>query len=49
MIKVGITGGIGAGKTTIAKIFETKFNIPTYYASFSYKSTIRRILQTKQY
>jgi dephospho-CoA kinase len=31
MKKIGITGGIGSGKTTICKIFET-FGIPTYYA-----------------
>lgn len=31
MLKVGITGGIGSGKTTVCKIFE-KFGIPIYYA-----------------
>jgi dephospho-CoA kinase len=31
MIKVGITGGIGSGKTTVCKIFE-KYKIPVYYA-----------------
>ncbi|MFK7949128.1 MAG: dephospho-CoA kinase [Saprospiraceae bacterium] len=31
MLKVGITGGIGSGKTTICKIFET-LDIPIYYA-----------------
>src|SRR5215212_5751077 len=31
MLKVGLTGGIGSGKTTVAKIFEL-FNIPVYYA-----------------
>ena len=31
MIKVGLTGGIGSGKTTIARIFET-LCIPVYYA-----------------
>ena len=31
MIKVGITGGIGSGKTTVCRIFET-LNIPVYYA-----------------
>ena len=30
-LKVGITGGIGSGKTTICKIFET-LGIPVYYA-----------------
>jgi dephospho-CoA kinase len=31
MKKVGITGGIGSGKTTVCKIFET-LHIPIYYA-----------------
>ncbi|MBC7889244.1 MAG: dephospho-CoA kinase [Ferruginibacter sp.] len=31
MIKVGITGGMGSGKTTVAKIFEV-LGIPVYYA-----------------
>ena len=31
MIKVGITGGIGSGKTTVAKIFEV-LGIAVYYA-----------------
>jgi len=31
MLKIGLTGGIGSGKTTIAKIFEL-FNVPVYYA-----------------
>ncbi|CAG5085605.1 dephospho-CoA kinase [Parvicella tangerina] len=31
MVKLGLTGGIGSGKSTVAKIFE-EFNIPVYYA-----------------
>lgn len=31
MLKVGLTGGIGAGKSTVAKIFE-KLGAPVYYA-----------------
>ena len=31
MIKIGLTGGIGSGKTTVAKIFEL-LGIPVYYA-----------------
>lgn len=31
MLKAGITGGIGSGKTTVCKIFET-LGIPIYYA-----------------
>ncbi len=29
MVKLGLTGGIGSGKTTVAKIFE-EFNVPVY-------------------
>jgi dephospho-CoA kinase len=31
MLKIGLTGGIGSGKTTVAKIFEL-LNVPVYYA-----------------
>jgi len=31
MLKIGITGGIGSGKTTVSKVFET-LGIPVYYA-----------------
>ena len=31
MLRVGLTGGLGSGKTTVAKIFET-VGIPVYYA-----------------
>lgn len=31
MLKIGITGGIGSGKTTVAKIFES-LGVPVYYA-----------------
>jgi len=31
MLKIGITGGIGAGKTTVCQIFEL-LNVPVYYA-----------------
>lgn len=31
MLRIGITGGIGSGKTTVCKIFET-LEIPVYYA-----------------
>ena len=30
-LKIGITGGIGSGKTTVARIFEV-LGIPVYYA-----------------
>lgn len=31
MLKIGLTGGIGSGKTTVAKVFEV-LGIPVYYA-----------------
>jgi dephospho-CoA kinase len=31
MLKIGITGGIGSGKTTVAQIFEL-LNVPVYYS-----------------
>lgn len=31
MLKIGLTGGIGSGKTTVARIFES-LGIPVYYA-----------------
>src|SRR5687767_6408376 len=31
MLRIGLTGGIGSGKTTVAQIFET-IGIPVYYA-----------------
>ena len=31
MLKIGITGGIGSGKTTVCKVFET-LGIPVFYA-----------------
>lgn len=36
ILKVGITGGIGTGKTTVAKIFEV-LGIPVYYADAAAK------------
>jgi len=36
MLKVGITGGIGSGKTTVCKVFET-LGVPVYYADVEAK------------
>src|SRR6476620_7529288 len=41
MLRVGLTGGIGSGKTTVAKIFEL-LNVPVYYADDASK----RLYQT---
>ncbi len=37
VLRIGLTGGIGSGKTTIAKIFEC-LDIPVYYADDAAKS-----------
>ncbi len=37
MHSIGITGGIGTGKTTVCKIFQHNWNIPVYYADDSAK------------
>lgn len=36
MLKIGITGGIGSGKTTVSKIFEL-LHVPVYYADAASK------------
>ena len=41
MLKVGITGGIGSGKTLVCKIFEV-LGVPVYYADFHAK----RLMET---
>ena len=40
-LKIGLTGGIGSGKTTVAKIFET-LAVPVYYAD----AAAKRLYQT---
>ena len=37
MIKIGITGGIGSGKSTVCRVFET-FGVPVFYADAVAKS-----------
>ncbi|MBV7529326.1 dephospho-CoA kinase [Chitinophaga sp. sic0106] len=41
MLKVGITGGIGSGKSTVSKIFEL-LGIPVYYADDKAKDILVR-------
>ena len=36
VLRVGLTGGIGSGKSTVAQIFEV-LGIPVYYADISAK------------
>jgi dephospho-CoA kinase len=38
LIKCGITGGIGSGKSYISNIFNTKYNIPIYNSDFRAKN-----------
>jgi dephospho-CoA kinase len=39
-MKVGLTGGIGSGKTMVAKIFQSNFAIPVYNADLAAKRII---------
>jgi dephospho-CoA kinase len=58
MLKVGITGGIGSGKSTVCQVFET-LGIPVFYADraakflmetdISLKSTIRNLIGEDAY
>ncbi|MCX6319677.1 MAG: dephospho-CoA kinase [Bacteroidetes bacterium] len=43
MLKIGLTGGIGSGKTTVAKVFES-LGIPVYYAD----DAAKRLLNTNE-
>ncbi|MDR3094970.1 MAG: dephospho-CoA kinase [Bacteroidales bacterium] len=46
MLKIGITGGIGSGKTTVCKLFET-LGIPVYYADGRAKELMNTDMQLK--
>jgi len=48
MLRIGITGGIGSGKTTVARIFEV-LGIPVYYADDAAKRLMNEdeVLQLK--
>jgi dephospho-CoA kinase len=41
MIKIGLTGGIGSGKTTVAKTFEA-MGVPVYYADDRAKEIMQK-------
>ena len=41
MLKIGITGGIGSGKSTVAKVFEV-LGIPVYYADNAAKQLMNK-------
>ncbi len=41
MLKIGLTGGIGSGKSTVARIFST-FNVPIYFADSEAKKIFQK-------
>ena len=41
MLKIGLTGGIGSGKSTVAKVFEV-LGIPVYYADDAAKQLMNK-------
>jgi dephospho-CoA kinase len=47
MLKIGLTGGIGSGKTTVARIFEV-LGIPVYYADEAAKRLMNEDESLKQ-
>lgn len=46
ILKIGLTGGLGSGKSTVAKIFEV-LGIPVYYADSEAKRIMNEDLQLK--
>lgn len=47
MLKVGLTGGIGSGKTTVAQIFEV-LSIPVYYADTAARALMNQEPELKK-
>jgi dephospho-CoA kinase len=47
MLKIGITGGIGSGKSTVAKLFEV-LGIPVYYADDAGKNLMNDDKELKE-
>ncbi len=47
MLKVGLTGGIGSGKSTVAAIFEL-LGVPVYYADAAAKKLMNENIALKQ-
>lgn len=47
MLRIGITGGIGSGKSTVAKVFET-LGVPVYYADDAAKRIMNEDEELKQ-
>ena len=47
MLKIGLTGGIGSGKTTVAQIFEA-LSVPVYYADQAAKDLMNQDPELKK-
>ena len=47
MLKIGLTGGIGSGKSTVARIFEV-LGVPVYYADDAAKRLMNENETLKQ-
>jgi dephospho-CoA kinase len=47
MLKIGLTGGIGSGKTTVAKVFEL-LGAPVYYADEAAKRIMNEDVELKR-
>src|SRR5436309_2697661 len=47
VLKIGLTGGIGSGKTIVAKIFST-LGIPVFYADIAAKNVMHDDEELKQ-
>ena len=47
MIRIGLTGGIGSGKSTVAKVFEV-LGIPVYYADDAAKKLMNEDKELKE-
>lgn len=48
MIKIGITAGIGAGKTTVCKVFSEEFLVPVYDMDSRAKALVEEVPDLKQ-
>lgn len=48
MLKIGLTGGIGSGKSLVAKVFEELFDIPVFYADHVAKKLMNTDINLKE-
>lgn len=47
MMKIGITGGIGSGKTTVCHFFEKILQVPVYYSDLKSKELLQTNIELK--